>query len=92
MCIAKIIYNLLFWIVGPLENVVGHPLHCSVVFNTSHLEANCPQSFNGTVSCVTLLYRRFKPTEMSNSGDIRALHSLQWLPVFVEGKYTIVVF
>lgn len=73
-------------ITGPLENVVGHPLHCSVVFNTSHLEANCPQSFNGTVSCVTLLYRRFKPTEMSNSGDIRALHSLQWLPVFVEGE------
>lgn len=61
-------------------NLVGHPLCCSFVGQTSG------DTVFAAVSSTTHLYRRFEEDEISFSGDADKIHSLQWLPVFVTGK------
>ena len=70
---------------GPCESVRRQPLRCQLNFVTSSNDEN-GGDYYGSVACVTLLYRRFNPDDMSMSGSIEMLHSLQFLPVFVECK------
>lgn len=70
--------------IGEHESLVGHPLCCSFVGqNSSDTEF-------ATVASTTHLYRRFEKDEISFSGNTDKIHSLQWLPVFAEGNYTLV--
>jgi len=63
-------------ITGPVEAINGHPIRCS--FSHSYATTN-------SISCTTLLFRRFDPNDLSISGKVELLHSLQFLPIFVEG-------
>ena len=70
---------------GPCESVRRQPLRCQLSFVTSRNDENGGEYY-GSVVCVTLLYRRFDPYDMSISGSMEMLHSLQFLPVFVDCK------
>ena len=71
---------------GPCESVHRQPLRCQLNFVTSRNDENGGEYY-GSVACVTLLYRRFNLDDMSISGSMEMLHSLQFLPVFVECKW-----
>jgi len=44
------------------------------------------QSNYASVTSTTHLYRRFEEDEISFSGSCERIHSLQWMPNFLEGK------
>ena len=71
-------------VLGPADDIVGHPLHCLMTYSLTNPLTD--GSFYATVSHSTLLYRRFEDDDLSVIGGLESIHSLQWLPVFVEGK------
>lgn len=76
----------LFFILGPIEDFMGHPFAISFASSFINGDTSCLSGGKVDVSALTLLYRRFEADEMSTSDSIDSLHSLQWLPTFITGE------
>ena len=70
-------------IVGEHPVLVGHPLCCSFLGQMPTKEGHVNYA---TVTSTTHLYRRFVEDDISFSGNTERIHSLQWLPIYLEGE------
>ena len=60
-------------VIGPKENISGHPL---MVINNFHDLGYV------SVNHVTMLYRRFLIEEIDMTSNSGSIHSIQWLPLY----------
>ncbi|XP_066935224.1 BLOC-2 complex member HPS3-like isoform X2 [Clytia hemisphaerica] len=68
-------------VTGEHTILVGHPLCCSFLGQMPTKEGHVNYA---TVTSTTHLYRRFEEDDISFSGNTERIHSLQWLPIFLE--------
>ena len=75
-------------VLGPVTEVAGQPVVVS--FAGLYDVGIMVDGNNWEVKGLTMLYRRFRVEELSNSGsDSAVLHSLQLLPTYTQGQLSL---
>ncbi len=72
-------------VIGPKDFIPGHPL---LVINSGgpKMLLSGQQLPSNDISHVTMLYRRFPSSHFDSSHDAPCIHSLQWMPIFMQSK------